>query len=371
MSVPSELYEDLDRRLASREEYYPRHDEPEWSGLQAALARVTEALWEGARREPDRRPPAGLEAFADSPVFVLGYYKSGTTLMLDLLDGHPELLALPGESRHFTSFVREDGDPIRRLHALWIRNTVTPYGLPPRWLLGKPEPGADPYDAFGRDLVAYARARGQRDLLATAAQALAVATGREPRRWVEKTPTHELQLAPILAAYPNARFVHIVRDPRSTVDSISHYESEEPIVDALTAAAELARSFDAALSGERRLGDRYTVVRYEDLVADPASTMTRVAAALDVANAQSLTIPTTFGAPATANAGRLERRVSGAVHALSLDGASRLGRRDRAVVEALAGRRARALGYDTGTGSAAVALAARAALSVRYRIGRR
>ena len=371
MSVARELYEDLAQRLTLRENYYPRHEEPEWSGLQDALAAVTDALWEDAMREPERRAPAQLEAYAERPVFVLGYYKSGTTLMLDLLDGHPELLALPGESRHFTGVAVERGDPIRRLHALWIRNTITPYGLPPRWLLGRPEPGTDPYDAFGRDLVAYARARDGRDLLGAAAQALAVATGREPERWVEKTPTHELRLERILAAYPDARFVHIVRDPRSTVDSISQYDSEDPIVDPLTAAAELARSFDAALSGERRLGDRYTVVRYEDLVADATGTMARVAFALDIANTPSLTVPTTLGAPATANAGQRERRVSGAVHALSLDGGLRLGRRDRAVVEALAGRRARALGYDTGTGSVAVAFAARAALSVRYRIGRR
>jgi hypothetical protein len=360
------LYDELDERLRERETYYPAHREPDWSALQASLAAVTDVLWSNAEHEPARRPSADLERFGDHPVFVVGYYKSGTTLLLNLLDGHPDLLALPGESRHFTRAVRPG---VRELHAHWIRNTVTPYGIPPRWLLGKPAT-PDPYDAFGRDVVAFARARGERDLLAAAAQALAHATGASPRYWVEKTPTHELQLEPILRAYPGARFVHIVRDPRSTIDSIGHFGSETPVVDPLSGAAELARSFRAALDGRRRLGGRYTVVRYEDLVADTGATMQQVAEGLDIAYADSLVVPTTLGTAATANAGRRERRVSGEVHALSLDHAA-LPRHQRAVVDALAGREAQALGYDTGAGNAAVALAARAALSIRYRAGKR
>lgn len=43
----------------------------------------------------------------------------------------------------------------------------------------------------------------------------------------------------------------------------------------------------------------------------------------------------------------------------------------RDLYEALAGREARALGYETGTGSRVVALTTGVALSFRYRIARR
>lgn len=366
------LYDDLDARLERREEYYPRHEEPEWGLLQEALAVVTERLWVAASPEAGRHPPSELESFADRPIFVVGYYKSGTTLLLNLLDGHPDLLALPGESRHFTSLADlgpTRKDDIRRLHAHWIRNTITPYGLPPRWLLGRPaENGSDPYDAFGRTLVGFARAQNSRDLLGAAAQALAVMRGASPQYWVEKTPLHELEVNRILSAYPEARFVHIVRDPCSTLDSIAHYGTETPIVDVLAGAAELSRSFDAAIVARRELGDRYTVIRYETLVTDTQHTMSVVAAALGISYNECLLVPTTLGMPATANAGRPEHRVSGMVHARSLERASGLSRRDRLVVDALVGGSARELGYGTHRPSRAVALAARTALFTRYRI---
>lgn len=321
--------------------------------------------------------PSHLASLAEHPVFVLGYYKSGTTLVLNLLDGHPDVLSLPGESRYFAHLddvsARHDREAsLRRLHAVWVRNTITPYGLPPRWVLGQPQPdAADPYDELGRHLVAFARGRAGRDPLAAAAQALAAVTGSSPRLWVEKTPMHEFHLERILAAYPEARFVHIVRDPCATIESIQQYESGEPIVDPLTGAAELSRSFAIALDAQRQLGDRYTIIRYESLVTDTPGTMRIVAAGVGIAFDERLLVPTTLGRPSTANAGRPERRVAGNVHSLSLDGGRSLRRRDRMVVTALAGRPAESLGYCTHGGSRAVALAARAALFSRYRLAPR
>src|SRR6478736_6624366 len=38
------------------------------------------------------------------PVFICGHQRSGTTLLQNLLDGHPQLLLLPSEATYFTSF---------------------------------------------------------------------------------------------------------------------------------------------------------------------------------------------------------------------------------------------------------------------------
>jgi len=373
ITMDASSYAELEAQLKRRETYYPGHDEPEWTLLQETLGSVVDRLWEVASAEGPRATPEHLEALGDRPVFVLGYYKSGTTLLLNLLDGHPELLALPGEWRHFTRPAERPppGDAaIRAIHARAIRNAITPYGIPPRWLLGNPaETAADRYEELGRAVVGFARTRGSRDVLAAAAQAFAAVTGTAPRRWVEKTPTQELLVERILGAYPEARFVHIVRDPHATIDSIEGYRSGRPIVDSLTGAAELGRSFRAALNGRRRLGDRYTILKYEELVTDTATTMRTVADALGIAyDPKHLLVPTTLGTPATANAGRPDRRVSGAVHTFSLDRASTSRRRDRLIVDALAGESAGALGYDARRGYLPVAIAARAALFMRYRI---
>src|SRR5581483_12402167 len=73
-----ELYRELDARLAERAAQYPRRAGPLWSELQRLLEAVTERLWE--RPADTEAPPDGLEELTDRPVFVLGYYKSGTTL---------------------------------------------------------------------------------------------------------------------------------------------------------------------------------------------------------------------------------------------------------------------------------------------------
>lgn len=366
------LYDEAAERLVLREAYYPRHEEPEWTRLRATLDAISTRLWERASRERAQRPPDELGALVDCPIFVLGYYKSGTTLLIDLLDGHPELIALPGESWHFAGearlLSRDREVTLRELHARSIWNAITPNGLPPRWLLGHATADADPYDRFGRLLVAFARSRPTRDPLAAAAQALAAVAGGSPRHWVEKTPTHEFYVDRILSAYPDARFIHIVRDPRSNMNSIAQFGAK--VVDFSTGTAELRRSYRAALAGKARLGGRYSVVRYEELVTDTEAVMRSVADALDISYDERLLVPTSLGCPATANAGRPDRRVSGTVHTLSVDRTSGLGRRERLLLESLAGPPARALGYDISSGSRSVALAARGVLFARYRIAR-
>jgi hypothetical protein len=372
------LSRELDSLLMRRAAAYPRREEPLWTQLRQTLEAFAAEVWARATAPaapaPDPGRVAALEALAERPVFVLGYYKSGTSLLLNLLDGHPDVVALPSESRHFPRFVdrTEAMSPeqtVRLLQVEWVRRTVSPYGIPPFWTLGEPSGGDDdPYVLFTVYLRRFAEARGGRDLLGAVAQAVAATTGASPRVWVEKTPTHEFQLDRIRAAYPEARFVHVVRDPRSTIQSILRFDGERPIVDPLTAAAEIARSFEVAA---REAGDGYLVVRYEDLVEQPAAVMLRVAQAVEIPFDETLLAPTAGGRPAMANAGRAERRVVGEIHRLSLGDGVLLDRRSRALVAALAAREARAHGYELPRGNPVVRLLARARLWTRYRLGRR
>ena len=54
----------------------------------------------------------------ERPVFVVGYPKSGTTLVVSLLDGHPQLVVFPEE----TEFMRAIGSPYARF--------LPPFGRP-------------------------------------------------------------------------------------------------------------------------------------------------------------------------------------------------------------------------------------------------
>ena len=180
--------------------------------------------------------PAGAQArdsTALPPIFVIGSPRSGTTLLRLLLDSHPRISC--GEETHF----------LRALESVVGRDwpLVASYGLPRDWWL--------------------ARIRGlyadfQAEVLARSGKA----------RWAEKDPTYTLHLAFIEELFPDALFIHLLRDGHDVVASFRDrwgYRSA-----ARAARTEWARYVRAATELGRRLtADRFLELRYERLVADP------------------------------------------------------------------------------------------------------
>ena len=360
MSDLDPLYRRIDALLEHRARDFPRRVEPAFSDLLGALRELAAALRARAGEPAPQAPPDEL---VSTPVFIVGYFRSGTSLLQSLLAGHPDIAVLPGEANWFT------GERTRRfddVHAQWIRRLVSPDGLPPFWTLGRPwEGGDDGYERFTRSLLSFAARRPHgHDLLGDIAAAYAACRSGAPRLWAEKTPGNELHVREIVAAYPNARFLHTVRDPRATVASIIAFNRARRTFPGMpVAAAELARSLTAARTNAAEHGaDRYLVVRYEELVAGPERETRRIADFLGVEWNETLTAPSL-----TANSSTADRRTRGTIHQLSAGRGSDLGRLSDGLVRAFASEPARALGYDVPQGSAAVALAAHAYLSVTTR----
>jgi len=86
-------------------------------------------------------------------------------------------------------------------------------------------------------------------------------------RWAEKDPTYTLHLRFIEELFPNAVYVHLLRDGHDVVASFRDrwgYKSA-----ARAARTEWARYVDAARAlGARLPAERYLELRYEDLVTD-------------------------------------------------------------------------------------------------------
>jgi hypothetical protein len=192
---------------------------------------------------------------------------------------------------------------------------ISPSGIPPFWALGKPwEAGVDPYLAFTERLLGLASANPGRDLLGVAAVALA---SGEPIGWIEKTPGHEHRLDSIVEAYPQARFVHLVRDPRSVAAAIVRLDrATEQLTDLVDVGLTIRRSLEIA---ERSRGERYLVVRYEDLVADPEAVMRGVAEFAGIEWSDSLLTPTVGGVGATSNSAWSARKVTGEIEGRRLE----------------------------------------------------
>ncbi len=109
---------------------------------------------------------------------------------------------------------------------------------------------------------------------------LAAAQRGKPR-YADKTPMHVLHLRRLGRLFPEARFVHVVRDGRDVALSYRSVGWGPTTVE--DAAMRWRRSVLRGRRDGERLGpDRYREVRYEDLVTDPERVLRELCAFLDL-----------------------------------------------------------------------------------------
>jgi hypothetical protein len=201
-------------------------------------------------------------------------------------------------------------------------------------------------------------------------------------RYGEKTPKHLLWWRPLAEARPSMKFIAVVRDPRAVVSSnlaapwatgISTWDWGN---DLYVAMAERWRvEQEQVLLMAQALDARCTVLRYEDVVADPAASRRAIAQLIDVDDAvavagragpQGIVLPwETWKADALAD-----------VHPRRVDAwRADLGERRSRVVSAFCGRTMDRFGYRRAVleriGDAAVATTLSPATHRRRRAYRR
>jgi Sulfotransferase family len=318
---------------------------------------VVAAARRNAAADPTQELAARYASWLVRPVFICGHHRSGTTLMQELLDAHPELLVLPSEGTFFASFgyaarATPAARDVDRFITEWVCRLIDP-NQEPHFKLGRSNDVSNPYLGFASRLLAWHRSL-QRQLpeLAPFALLLALvaafkdsaAADSVPRMWVEKTPLNESHVARF-AAFREALFIHVVRNPNDALASLleTYRTSGVAVPDGAAHACELGRSFRLATENARRLPRRYLVVRYEDLADRPAEEMERVRAFLGISPSASLAVPTVVGRAVRPNSA-FDRGEAGVVRAARR--AAELSAADARLVGALAGAEAAAFGYQ-------------------------
>ncbi len=199
---------------------------------------------------------------AGIPIFVVGFPRSGTTLLQALLGAHQHIAA-PPEVHFLRRIWRQadywgdlaDDEVLRRV----VRETVDPSDI------------RFPTGTFDYERVLARVLKGERSyaaILDAAMRDFAAARGKS--RWSEKTP---LQPPHVLwQLFPQAQVVHIVRDPRETVTSAMSKLAMWP--DPIACARQwMEFTTMTVLAGARRGPRHYLRVRYEDLTRDPLAVM--------------------------------------------------------------------------------------------------
>ncbi len=257
----------------------------------------------------------GTEATAwqENPLFVCGHRKSGTTLLISLFDHNPQLCVFPDDSSFWYAFfpLYDSDDYSKEDKVDRIINTMFA-SLRTTWdrldaTSGKEFPLQQLADRF--------RTRMQdvegspRNLLREAVFAVGD-TFRDGEEagflgWCEKTTSAEVYAAHIFDWFPNAKVIHLLRDPRDNFASLksgwqARYRKYNDTIERL-----LQSMIDRGLLGMKmaqvnaaRYGStRYRVVRFEDLTAHPEPVMRELADFAGIDFNERLLFPTAYGMP--------------------------------------------------------------------------
>ncbi|WP_309395854.1 sulfotransferase family protein [Cerasicoccus maritimus] len=242
-------------------------------------------------------------------LFIGGSPKSGTTLLLALLDNHPELVVFPVEIALFNETLSRLKDPTLA--------AITDYTLAHSevtYMARSARPGADAtpeqrVDFSQFDFAAFERALKQyrypgdnacQQLLRNLG--LAYAETRQPPvapgdyTLVEKTPANDYNSDKLFEHFPEAKLLHIVRDPRAVFASRRRRFIKGG--GKYSKAFRLLNEWNRSAWQVTRYQDqpeRFLSIRYEDLVSDASAVMRRVADFLGIAYTDTLERPSRNG----------------------------------------------------------------------------
>jgi Sulfotransferase family len=201
------------------------------------------------------------------PFFIIGFQRSGTTLLRLMLDSHPEV-AIPLDTAGLWAAYQD------RLEASY--NDLST--VEDRLRLIEAIVGEERIRLWGVQVTAeqvVASLDGSDFAAVIAAFHKAYARTKGKVRWGSKDPGDTRRISVINEWFPDAQFVHIIRDGRDACLSqlgqdFGHSELIPCAVD-----------WQEQISWVGKIGailgsDRYLELRYEDLVADPEVVLNRV-----------------------------------------------------------------------------------------------
>jgi hypothetical protein len=253
-------------------------------------------------------------ALSAPPLFIIGHWRSGTTLLHELMMHDPEF-ACPSTYQcfapthflvsewffhRFGRWMLPNKRPMDNVAAGWDRPQEDEFalmnlGLPSPYrriaFPGNPIPHMEYLDLAELDNEARQR------WLEGLEQFLAAVSAVQPGRVVLKSPTHTGRVGLLREHFPGAKFIHITRDPRSlfpstlrlwhSLDSSQGLQKPAPESTRRYVLDCLEKMYAAFHRDRQRIPEQDLIdIRYEDLVADPLDTLRRAYAQLDLGNFQ-------------------------------------------------------------------------------------
>lgn len=256
------------------------------------------------------------EYWLDNPVFVLSIGKSGTTLLVSLFDGHSEVVVIPEETDYLDSVVTPlpiiSGNPFQNIDKkincvldLLTSNThlslLNGQNREKSFAQGNIDYTKFDYNRFRKEIRSFLSANSlsventYKAIPYAYADVLGWEEGNPYKCWLEKTPYQkyniENKVEVLETAFPNAKFIHLFRDPRDNFISFSKKNSKKWKVGRF--AYEYYISVEILKKNIHK--SNHTVLKYEDLVEFPRKSLEKLCDFIKIDFEPTLLKPTKFG----------------------------------------------------------------------------
>lgn len=201
------------------------------------------------------------------PVFILGSGRSGTTVTASLLN------RLPGvHIAKETGFIGQSVELLRDVSSLKSRQQLIK--VVNSWLVAEKWSGRASEAEF-TDFCQKHQLSGPTAFIHYIWQIDSTVPWEKLSFIGDNTPLYVLSIPWLLELFPNARFVHLVRDPRDVVCSVlsMRFGADDPVV----AAMEWQHALGCWLMGERQIPPENRIeIRYEDLCLSAETTLRKL-----------------------------------------------------------------------------------------------
>ena len=193
--------------------------------------------------------PEGVGSQTAAPIFIIGFVRSGSTLLERVLDAHPEIVGT-GENSVFNGRLDD------------IRNKIVETSL-----LGDTNALSNVISSLADGVVDEMRERWGAGFSGDVTD-----DQPDPQRFADKMLTNYYNVGFIHMLFPNALILHVVREPMDTIFSAYKHEFPQGTLDYTSDFPSLAELYhgyrDLMDHWDKELPGRVTHVRYEDMVHD-------------------------------------------------------------------------------------------------------
>ncbi len=249
----------------------------------------------------------------NSPIFVLGAHKSGTSLLRSLFDNHPELFVVPFESHFFQmlgspiaypyrkqffevrtidavvnsmnnylSFINRHNDPLSDSVMKDKIDTQKAYLSLEKFKAGNVGKAVVWADMF----IAYCEAIHE---------GLDKGSLSSETRILEKSVENAELVSEIKYMFPSAKFIHIIRNPYANIVALRKFKSIGGYPYLKLIIETLENNYYYAIKNHFLYKDDYKIIKYEDLLSNSELMLKDICSFVEIEYNDRILSPTSLG----------------------------------------------------------------------------